>query len=178
MMEACLFFCDLRKQLYGVEQSLKESILLKPFWKNRTCIIKLFTTIISQCVCQYNSIAPQYNICRQGKEPTIRVVSHGGLHSGKLQPCLQIFDQGGSGQQQQTLKLIMKKATVIVVKSFILQAHIHEKLALILALTGAYWRLLALTGAYWRLLALTGAYWRLSRLFVTFISTIKQKRHV
>jgi hypothetical protein len=67
----------------------------------------------------------------------------------------------------------MKKATVIVVKSFILQAHIHEKLALILALTGAYWRLLALTGAYWRLLALTGAYWRLSRLFVTFISTIK-----
>ncbi len=40
----------------------------------------------------------------QSQEPTFSVESHKRLHYGRIQPCLQIFDQGGCEWQSQTLK--------------------------------------------------------------------------
>ncbi len=68
------------------------------------CTIRLFydcnccCIIISQSVCHSHSLPPQSNIDigRQDQEPNIRLEPYMKLHSGRLQPYLQISYQGGS----------------------------------------------------------------------------------
>jgi hypothetical protein len=52
---------------------------------------------------------------RQGWLPTPRVVSHKGLHSGWLQPCLRILDLGGNKKfaQQYMCNWVLNEADTI-----------------------------------------------------------------
>jgi len=58
-----------------------------------TCTLKLLLrsnysyNIVVQCVCHCQPFSSLSNILDQGSEPALRVQSHKGLHSGKLQPC-------------------------------------------------------------------------------------------
>ncbi len=62
--------------------------------------------LIRQSVCHLHSLPPQSVIYWQGQEPTITLQSRKGLHSGNLQPRLQLLDQCGSEWKWQTLQLI------------------------------------------------------------------------
>ncbi len=61
--------------------------------------------VISQTVCHCQSLPPLSNICKQFQDPTIRVKSRNGLHSGRLQLCPQILDQHISDLQWQRVYL-------------------------------------------------------------------------
>jgi hypothetical protein len=51
------------------------------------------------CILKYHSVIPQNLV----SWATLRVVSRKGIHSGRLQPCLQILDEGGRDWLWQTL---------------------------------------------------------------------------
>ncbi len=99
---------------YFENLSFPRGLYYKTFYSCYCCCI-----VIRQSICNHHSLPLQSNIFGHGQEPTIGVEYCNCLHSGRLQPSLQILDQGGIEWQWQTPQL--NTETFTAVKSLIVQ---------------------------------------------------------